>query len=239
MALQLIEVLQTRKTLRVHEAATILGISPPTAYRFLSALRARGYATKDHQRVYHSTARVDAVVPKSGPRSTVTIVFPFLAELCEKTGQSVNYCVLEGNGVRSLVGVSSPSSLVGSRDGWLLPAYSTSAGQVLLANLPDEELRELYPLGLPSNPRSPDFDMGKLRRGIAVVRRRGWGFNDEVSERGIIGVAVPVRSPRTASTVGALALVASASQAKPEEVRACVPLLVDCAARIGDQLARG
>jgi DNA-binding IclR family transcriptional regulator len=189
--------------------------------------------------VYHSTARADDVVPKSGPRSTVTIVFPFLAELCEQTGQSVNYCILEGNGVRSLVGVSSPSSLVGSRDGWLLPAYNTSAGQVLLANLPDEELREFYPLGLPSNPRSPDFDMGKLRRGIAGVRRRGWAVNDEVSERGIIGVAVPVRSPLTASTVGALALVASASQAQPEELHACVPLLLDCAARIGDQLTRG
>jgi DNA-binding IclR family transcriptional regulator len=233
------EVLQSRRALRVHEAATVLSVSEPAAYRLLSTLRSRGYATQDHQRVYHSTARLDAMVPERGPRSTVTIVFPFLAEACEQMGQSLNYCILEGNGVRSLVGVSSRSSLVGSRNGWLLPGYSTAAGQVLLADLPDEELRELYPLGVPINPRSPGFELGELRRNLAVVRRRGWAMNDEVSEKGIIGIAVPVRNSRTASTVGALALVASASQTTPEEMRAGVPLLLECADRIGGQLARG
>jgi DNA-binding IclR family transcriptional regulator len=237
-ALRLIEELAERKSLRVAEAASILDVSSPTAYRLLSALLARDFVTKDHRRIYHAGPRLQGLGVGARPRSAEAAIFPFLAEISEVTGHSANFCILEGNGARSLVGVCSRSSRLNSRDGWLLPAHLTSAGHVLLAELSEQALQELYPLGVPKSSRCPDFDLRELRRRIATVRRRGWALNDELSERGIIGLAVPVRDPDTQGVLGAIALVASAMQTSTETVRSYAPLLLDCAQRFEAQFAR-
>ncbi|MFJ8106552.1 IclR family transcriptional regulator [Streptomyces sp. NPDC096132] len=235
-ALRLVEILAERKSIRVREAAGLLGLSEPTAYRLLSALHARGWVTQDHSHVYHWSAGFGPPSAPPRPPSVEAAVLPFLAEISEVTGHSVNFCILEGNGVRSLVGMSSRRCRLPSRDGWLLPAHSTSSGHVLLADLPEQELLELYPLGVPGNPRDPGFDLRELRRRIALVRRRGWALNDEVSERGIIALAVPVRDPGQGRAAGTLALVASAQQATSDEVRQFLPLLLETSTGVSNQL---
>ncbi|MFG1821806.1 IclR family transcriptional regulator C-terminal domain-containing protein [Microbispora bryophytorum] len=78
--------------------------------------------------------------------------------------------VLQGNGVRFVDGVEGPQALhVGSRIGMLLPAHVTSGGKALLAELPDEELRALYPRGV-SRGATPIGDLaGPLRACIARI----------------------------------------------------------------------
>ncbi|MFG1667717.1 IclR family transcriptional regulator [Streptomyces sp. Y7] len=234
--LRLVEVLAERKSIRVREAAGLLGISEPTAYRLLSALHAHNWVTKDHSHVYHWSAGFGPPSALPRPRSVEATVLPFLAEISEATGHSVNFCILEGNGVRSLVGMASRQCRLPLRDGQLLPAHSTSAGHVLLADLPEQELLELYPLGVPGNPRDPGFDLRELRRRLALVRRKGWALNDEVSERGVIGLAVPIRDPGQGRAVGTLALIASALQATRDDIRQFLPLLLDTAAHVSSRL---
>jgi DNA-binding IclR family transcriptional regulator len=71
--------------------------------------------------------------------------------------------VLEGNGTRFLDGVEGPQALrVSFRTGTLLPAHVTSGGKALLAELPPERLRALYPHGLPGEGAKEREDIERL-----------------------------------------------------------------------------
>ena len=94
--------------------------------------------------------------------------------------------VLEGNGVRFVDGVEGSGSLrCGTRIGVLMPAHVTSGGKALLAQLPGDDLRQLYPHGLPPWDRKAISTMPALARELAAVRRRGYATNNEESEAGI------------------------------------------------------
>ena len=65
---------------------------------------------------------------------------------------------------------------VGSRVGRILPARLTSGGKVLLAALPPDQVTALYE-------GTADVDLPRLRRELALVRRRGFAINDHHTPR--------------------------------------------------------
>jgi DNA-binding IclR family transcriptional regulator len=114
--------------------------------------------------------------------------------------------VLEGNGVRFVDGVEGSRSLrCGTRIGVLMPAHVTSGGKALLAGLPDDDLRRLYPHGLPPWERKAIVTMPALARELAAVRRRGYATNNEESEAGIKAVGRSVLD-RDGRAVGAVVI---------------------------------
>jgi len=81
---------------------------------------------------------------------------------------------------------------IGSR----LPAFCTSMGRVLLANLPDSDI-ECY-LSRVQFTRYTDrtiIDAGKLREVLRGIRRAGFAVVDQELELGLRSMAVPIRSP--------------------------------------------
>ena len=87
---------------------------------------------------------------------------------------------------------SSPSLSVGTRR----PAYASVLGRVLLCELTDAELAELYPeLELPhvgiGSPRS----LAELKQLLYEDLGRGYTVGDSLVDQDISGVAAPVRAP--------------------------------------------
>jgi IclR family pca regulon transcriptional regulator len=82
---------------------------------------------------------------------------------------------------------------VGSR----LPAYCTSLGRVLLADLPPEELARYITAIQPvrHTPRTVT-SREQLRRLVEKVREDGYSIVDEELEIGLRSIAVPVRDAR-------------------------------------------
>lgn len=72
--------------------------------------------------------------------------------------------------------------------GTRLPAYATSLGRVMLADLPEPPLSELRPL----TPRTIT-DPGRLKAVLDRVRDEGYALVDEELEQGLRSIAVPVR----------------------------------------------
>ncbi|MEV7045032.1 IclR family transcriptional regulator C-terminal domain-containing protein [Amycolatopsis sp. NPDC051061] len=93
---------------------------------------------------------------------------------------------------------------VADQTGTRLPAGNSAAGRVLLAALPLERVRTLYPDGtVPATDRVPQMSRDELERKLASTRRRGY----EVA-RGtdFVSVAVPLviaGKPMTALGVAA------------------------------------
>ena len=85
--------------------------------------------------------------------------------------------------------------LVGAR----LPAYCTSMGQILLAQLPPEALDAyLERVQLVARTDRTTITAAKLRKRLKAVREAGHALLDQELEVGLRSIAVPVRDARGA-----------------------------------------
>jgi len=232
-ALLLLLLLRERADLRVTDAAHEIGVSASTAHRILSTLEARGFVTQDRMtRAY----RVGPALIELGFSSTRAIDLreisePHLAALTAQLGETVNLLVRQDTSVRFVAGFEADQRIrTHVLTGTLLPAYATSGGKVLLAELPREELRSLYPRGLRRfTPQTKTFT--QLLDELALVLMRGYAVNQEESVSGLSAVAVPLRD-RSGTTIAAVAMSAPSERLPPRRVREIVIALRGCAAGI-------
>jgi len=125
---------------------------------------------------------------------------PHLQQLSDQTGHTVNMAVLDGADIVYIERCQ--SSRAGRREidlnlhvGSRLPAYCTSMGKVLLAFLPEDELRMV--LGtVQLARRGPNTITAKseLAKELERVRARGFAVNNEELAYGLRSIAAPVRS---------------------------------------------
>src|SRR5215207_3528472 len=222
-ALNLLLLLREQQQLRVTDAARMLGISPSTAHRHLSTLEHRGFVTQDRlTRAY----RVGPALIELGITSTRAIDLrevsePHLRDLSLSMGETVNLMVLQDSSVRFVAGFEADQRVrTHVLTGTLLPAYATSGGKVLLAELSKEELRALYPRGLRRfTPYTKTFT--QLLDELALVLMRGYAVNQQESVLGLSAVAVPLRD-RGGSTIAAVAMSAPSTRLPPRRVREVV-----------------
>lgn len=236
-ALQVLLLLKDRPDLRVTDAAAQLGVAASTAHRLLKTLEGRGFVTQDRiTRVY----RAGPELIELGFASTREIDLreisePHLRAAVTRTGETVNLVVLQEASVRFIAGFEADQRVrTHVLTGTLLPAYATSGGKVLLAELPREQLRTLYPRGLRRfTPSTLTFT--QLLDELALVLMRGYATNRDESVAGLSAVAVPLRD-RGGRTIAAVASSAPSDRMPARRVREVVVQLRECAAGIRAQL---
>jgi DNA-binding IclR family transcriptional regulator len=204
-ALQVLELLSTRPSIRVIEVAEHLGVARSTAHRILTALLARGFVVQDAHKIY----RVGPAIERfgrpqiAGPRVTKELVHPHLERLATQVGETCHVAVLEGNGTRFVDSVESFHALrVGTRTGMLLPAHKTAIGVALLAELPLSALRSIYPRGLTGDANEARQTLQTLERKIRAVRKNGFATNIGESDSGIAAVGMCLRDPHGRAFAG-------------------------------------
>ena len=144
---------------------------------------------------------------------------PCLNGVSKALGESSSLAVLEEDQVLYVARaatsrVMSVSLSAGSR----LPAYCTSLGRVLLAQLPDAEL-DAYLARTELQPRTEHTitDPARLREVLAGVKRDGYAIINEELELGLRSIAVPVRGA-SGRVLAALNVGAQAVRVPPEKM---------------------
>ncbi|MEU8867248.1 IclR family transcriptional regulator [Streptomyces umbrinus] len=229
-ALHLAIVLQQEGPLRVSDAAGRLGVSPSTAHRLLAMLVYRGFAEQRPDRRYEAG---HVLRPTAATQAPVALLrqaaLPHMQELVERVQESVNLMVPAGTETRFIATAECAQVLrVGSRAGRTLPAHLTSGGKALLAALPPHEVTALY--------EKHDVDLPRLRRELALVRRRGFAINDQRTETGLSALAVLVRDSEN-SPVAAVALAMPSARFHRDRVTEWVAALSGTASAITRALA--
>lgn len=238
-ALQLLLLLQRRGRIRVAEAAEELGVARSTAHRLLGMLRYHGFVTQDRAKVY----RPGLVFYTTGlgwpARADLRLrVRPHLEWLNQQIDETVHLMVATGADVHFLDSVEATQALrVGSRIGVVLPAYRTSGGKALLAELPDRELHELYPHGLPAGPAAATPTMSALKHQLAQVRQQGYAVNREESEQGIAAVGMCLHDPDL-RPLAAIAASAPTARLPDSRVSEIAGVLLQAIQRTRNDLAR-
>lgn len=209
------------------ELAEKTGLSRSAARRYLLTLVHAGMVDTDGKnfwltpkvlnlgRSYLESARL--------PRSIV----PFLQRLTQQLQESTNFSVLDGNEVVYVSRVNAPRLLTtGFEPGTRLPAYTSTAGRVLLSALPDAVLQasldamELIPFTHLTVTNKAEF-----HKELLLIRSQGFGYTESQYEMGLRGISVPIKN-RQGLIVGALSVsMAVATCSKAEAIAKCVPAL--------------
>ncbi|NUO46103.1 MAG: helix-turn-helix domain-containing protein, partial [Streptomyces sp.] len=186
-----------RAALTLTEVAKATGLARATARRALITYEHLGLVTATGHRTFTLTPRVLSLgFPPLARTTLAEIATPHLADLSARIHESASLAVLTAHGDEiqytarvATNRVMSVNLTVGTR----LPAYATSMGRVLLADLPPARRT----LGEP-RPLTPHTltDRAALDRLLTEVRTRGYALVDEELEVGLRSIAVPVRDHR-------------------------------------------
>lgn len=192
--------LQLEGAQTVSQVAERLGVARSTAHRLLAMLVYRDFAVQDGERGYRAGPILELVALSQSRVSQIrAAALPHLARLVDLLAETANVAILTGDTTRFIASVECQRGLqVGSREGMVFPAYRTTAGLLMLAELDDAELTQLYQPGHGEDLPQPSV----LRRELARVRRAGFAINRERSERGLVAVGVLLREPDGRPTAG-------------------------------------
>jgi len=169
-----------------------------TAFRLLRTLELLGRLERAEGGAY----RIGPGVPRHGPeyRASLDVTQAArgtLERLRDQTRSSAQLVVRDGRDAVVVINAaaaeaSGPDVSVGIRH----PAYANILGRVLLCELTDAELADLYPeLQLPhvgvGSPRS----LAELKQFLYEDLARGYTVSESPFEPGMSGIAAPVRAP--------------------------------------------
>jgi IclR family transcriptional regulator, pca regulon regulatory protein len=188
--------------LGVSELAREVELSRSTTHRYIATLAGLGYLQQDvATRKYRLGPRVlDLGFSAINSMDVRELAAPHLQALSDETGHTVNMAILDGVDIVYIERCR--TSRQGQRDidlnlhvGSRLPAYCTSMGKVLLANLPRERLDEVLNR-VQFAQRGPNTLTGRTAfvRELEHVRATDLAVNNEELAYGLRSIAAPVRS---------------------------------------------
>jgi IclR family transcriptional regulator, acetate operon repressor len=220
-ALRILQMLRDSGQVRVSDVAAELGIARSTAHRLLAMLVYRDFAVQSEDRSYRPGPAIAAEPLRGEPTQRLRqLMRPHMEALCDQVAETINLVVRLGIQTRFLHTVESAHVLrVGDRQGTILPAWKTSGGKVLLAELPDAQLTALL-RGVSGRP--PEGMTATERRSLVtqlrLVRDQGYAENIEESESGVCAIGVCVRD-RLGGPVAALSVSAPSVRYTPDRSR--------------------
>ena len=183
-------------SLTVSEAAKITTLSRPAVRRILLTLENLGYV-KSIDGHFSLTARVLSLgYAYISSKNIWDIAHTHMKKLVEQTGESTSISVLDDTEIVYVARIPTKRIMMISLDvGSRLPAYATSMGQVLLANLSQDELTQYFNNAhFTSFTKRTMIDQTKLQEQLIQIKQDGWAFVEQQLEEGLSSLAAPIRN---------------------------------------------
>jgi IclR family transcriptional regulator, acetate operon repressor len=212
------------------------GLPLPTIHRLVRTLVDLGYLRQEESRRYALGPRLIRLGESSSHMLNV-FARPHLARLVDQLGESVNLAMLDGDQVVYVAQEQSRHSMrmfteVGRR---VLP-HCTAVGKAMMASMPPDQVRDLLArTGMPRHTENTVTDPDEFARQLTWTAEHGYALDEGEQEVGVRCVAVPV--PDAPARL-ALSVSGPATRMTEAAVARAVPLLVETAAALADDLGR-
>lgn len=196
--LQLLELLIGQpRGLSFTEICRQLELPKSSAHGLLNTMMARGFLEQDTQGSHYLLGiRVwEAGQAYLGRNDLGETARPILEALRDQVNETVQLAILDGTDNVYIAKHDPDQQLVlASRIGARLPAYATSLGKALLADLDDEEIDRRH-RGIEFRRYTPNTisSISQLKSELAEVRARGHAIDDGEYTTGVFCVGVPIR----------------------------------------------
>jgi IclR family pca regulon transcriptional regulator len=216
------------------EVARRCGLTRAGARRILLTLETLGYVRSDGRQFALTPKILDLGFAYLSSQPLWQFAEPVMQTLVADLKESCSAAVLEGQDIVYVLRVPARKIMsinlgVGSR----LPAWCTSMGRVLLADLDAEALeRHLQGVQLQQHTARTANSLDELRLRIAAVREQGWCLLNQELEDGLVSLAAPI-TDRSGRTIAALNVSTQVNRNPPETLLAQhLPRLLDAAQSI-------
>lgn len=210
------------RALTLTELAGKVQLKLTTVHRLLTTLIVHGFAEQETATMRYRLGLKAFEIGYAALSSmdVRTIARPIMKELAEKLNETINLAILDRGEVVYIDQIESTKIVivkmfarVGSRG----PAHCTGSGKVLLAGLPDEELRALLrkmrlERFTAQTLTNPDALLAELRR----IRLQGYAIDRGERDEGVYCVAAPIRN-HEGRVVAALSISAPLQRIQEDE----------------------
>lgn len=225
--------------LRLTDIAAKVELHKSTVYRLLSYLVSENYLdfnerTKEY-RLGIKFLTIASVVLSS--LDIADISKPIMRDLVEKTGQTANLAVLDRDSVIYISKVEPSSSIrISTRIGARLPAHCTALGKVLLAHLPNENLKNiLSQMKLTKFTRLTITIKESLKKELKEIYNKSYAIDHEEFLDGLVCAACPVFDYKN-EAIAAISISGSVTVFKEEQIEEWIKLLKVSSDKISKQL---
>ncbi len=229
---------ETHQELTLSEVASITGLARAAARRFLLTLAELGYVRTDGRRFSLTPRVLELGYAYLSSLSLPQIAEPHLERLVAEVQETASVTVLDDTDIVYVARVTTSRIMrVTISIGTRFPAYATSMGRVLLADLTEQEL-DVYLERVSMRPITPRTitDPDVLRAELDRVREQGWALVDQELEEGLRSLAAPI-SDRSGRTTAAVNIATHATRTSAAEARrSLLPVLLRTAGQIGADL---
>ncbi len=182
---------------RLMDLSSSAGYPPATLHRILSQLLRRGYVRQDPDtKVYQLGLKcLDVFSRVQSDLEITTYARPVMRRLMEKTGETVNLVVFDGDEAVYLDQVANDKALLRAftRVGVRVPLLSSGVGKAYLSTRPEEEVvayfRRVKKVRYTSSTLTREEDFVS---DVALSRQRGYAVDREEYEAGVGCVACVV-----------------------------------------------
>jgi IclR family transcriptional regulator, pca regulon regulatory protein len=209
-----------RNQMTMAEIAKLVGLPRATVRRCLITLSSLGYIDTNgkYYRLTPQVLTLSQAYFSSNPLPRVAQ--PYIEQVSEAVGESCSVSVLTGDEVIYVARSTRKRAASVHRDvGQNLPAYCTSMGRVLLANLEEAELDRYFKrVTLKKFTHETVADEATLRGILEQVRRREFCLIDGELEHNLRSIAVPVRNS-VGKVIAAAHISTEADRSPKEKVR--------------------
>ena len=221
------------------DVAARTGLTRAGARRILLTLQTLGYVKSDG-RLFRLTPRILGLgFAYLSSMPMWNLAEPAMEQLAEQVQESSSAAVLDGTEIVYVLRVSTHKIMsISLGAGSRLPAYCTSMGRVLLADLPEPEARALLEASTRlAHTRHTLTDVDTLMARVRKARTQGWALVDQELEEGLISVAAPIVG-RHGRVIAALNVSGQANRTSARVMQAeLLPPLLQAARQISALLA--
>ncbi|WP_009475148.1 IclR family transcriptional regulator [Rhodococcus sp. JVH1] len=178
------------------QLAESTGVHKTTVLRLLRTLSDERFTFRDNSNQYHLGSRIfELAAQATDQREVRRIASPHLVAFNREYGRTTHLAAMEGGDVVYIDKLESHDQIrMYSRIGLRANLNSTAVAKVILADLPDSELRPIvdsmdFSARTANTITTPERYLDEIR----TVREQGWAHDQEENEPSVNCIGVPIR----------------------------------------------
>jgi DNA-binding IclR family transcriptional regulator len=223
----------------VTQIASALSLNKATVHRLLNAMEKFALIERSGGDRYRLGLKLHELGTRAVESRTLqTEAHRFLLELSRASRETVSLAVPGPGGVLCLDRVNSRDSIITVETpiGARFPAHCAAVAKAALAYLPEQEVDSILSI-TELTPYTPSTmtSVAEVKKNLREVAERGYALDSEEFERGVRGVAAPVRS-REGRVIAAVGMAGPSSRFRGKELTQKIALTKGIAEKISASL---
>jgi IclR family KDG regulon transcriptional repressor len=224
----------------ITDLASAMNLNKTTVYRLLNAMQKFELIEQnpDNERYRLGLKLHELGLKALESRTLQREAHRFLLEMSRRSHETVSLAVPTPGAIICLDRVNSPHTVISINTGVgaRFPAHCTAVGKAVLAYLSDEHIDAIVRNnGLPQFTPATLTRVPDLRENLRHVRERGYAIDNQELERGLSGVAAPVRTAKDC-LIAAIGMAGPTLRFRGQELRQKILLVKEIAEKLSASL---